>query len=233
MSRAGRAVRKTADDDAVPDFLPGRAAGLSPQLSETIPEVIDATCSRRAGARACVLLVGPALAGPCGRSRCRMNATRWLRVHRQAMSCERSAVRLRRGSANDRRASRRWPIIGGRPHGPSRRVLRLGASLHLFGRIIPALNLRVNWLRFPRAAPAPKMAAARPGHVFVLERHIAGNVWLVRSRTRAAARRACIPARSPGSRSSIRAARDAASPVASSGQRRRPHRALVLLAASA
>lgn len=70
-------------------------------------------------------------------------------------------------------------VIGGRPAGCPSRFCGCGASLHLFGRIIPALNLAANWLRFPRAAPAPKMVAARRGHVFVLERHIAGNTWLV------------------------------------------------------
>ena len=70
-------------------------------------------------------------------------------------------------------------VIGGRPAGCPHRFCGCGASLHLFGRIIPALNLAANWLRFPRAAPAPKMAAARPGHVFVLEQHIRGSVWLV------------------------------------------------------
>lgn len=70
-------------------------------------------------------------------------------------------------------------IIGGRPAGCPSRFCGCGASLHLFGRIIPSLNLAANWLRFPRAAPAPKMVAARRGHVFVLERHIAGNTWLV------------------------------------------------------
>jgi hypothetical protein len=70
-------------------------------------------------------------------------------------------------------------VLGGRPAGCPFRFCGCGASLHLFGRIIPALNLAANWLRFPRAAAAPKMAAARRGHVFVLERHIVGKVWLV------------------------------------------------------
>jgi hypothetical protein len=70
-------------------------------------------------------------------------------------------------------------VIGGRPAGCPSRFCGCGASLHLFGRIIPSLNLAANWLRFPRAAPAPKMAAARRGHVFVLEQHIQGNTWLV------------------------------------------------------
>jgi hypothetical protein len=69
--------------------------------------------------------------------------------------------------------------IGGRPHGCPRAYCGCGASLHLFGRIVPSLNLAANWLRFPRTAPAPKMVAVRRGHVFVLEQHIEGNVWLV------------------------------------------------------
>lgn len=73
----------------------------------------------------------------------------------------------------------RGQVVGGRPSGCPYRFCGCGASLHVFGRIIPALNLAANWLRFPRTAPAPKMVAARRGHVFVLERHVAGNMWIV------------------------------------------------------
>lgn len=69
-------------------------------------------------------------------------------------------------------------VIGGRPAGCPAAFCGCGASLHLFGRIIPALNLAANWLHFPRASPAPKMAAVRQHHVFVLERHISADVWL-------------------------------------------------------
>lgn len=69
-------------------------------------------------------------------------------------------------------------VIGGRPSGCPHAFCGCGASLHIFGKIIPSLNLAANWLRFPRAAPAPGMVAARYGHVFVLEQHIGGNVWL-------------------------------------------------------
>lgn len=72
----------------------------------------------------------------------------------------------------------RGAVVGGRPAGCPSRFCGCGASLHLFGRIIPALNLAANWLRFPRTSPAPNMVAARRGHVFVLKRHIAGNTWL-------------------------------------------------------
>ena len=70
-------------------------------------------------------------------------------------------------------------VIGGRPPGCPARFCGCGASLHLFGRIIPQLNLAANWLRFPRAQPAPDMVAARRGHVFVLKQHVAGNTWIV------------------------------------------------------
>lgn len=49
----------------------------------------------------------------------------------------------------------------------------------MFGRIIPSLNLARNWLLFRHTTAAPGMAAANHRHVFVLERHIAGKVWLV------------------------------------------------------
>ena len=80
------------------------------------------------------------------------------------------------------RAGRALPasqVIGGRPAGCPHRFCGCGASLHLFGKIIPRLNLAANWLRFPRAAPAPNMAAARRGHVMVLKRHLHGSVWQV------------------------------------------------------
>lgn len=81
-------------------------------------------------------------------------------------------------SAPPAQASTRSEVVGGRPAGCPHAFCGCGASLHLFGRIIPSLNLAANWLRFPRAAPAPKMAAVRPHHVFVLEQHLGGNVWL-------------------------------------------------------
>lgn len=69
-------------------------------------------------------------------------------------------------------------VVGGRPAGCPRRYCGCGASIYLFGKIVPSLNLAANWLRFPRAAPAPGMVAARRGHVFVLVRHIQGPIWL-------------------------------------------------------
>jgi hypothetical protein len=61
---------------------------------------------------------------------------------------------------------------------PARAFCGCGASVRVFGRPIPDLWLAANWLRFPRALPAPGMVAARRGHVFVLESHIGGSTWL-------------------------------------------------------
>lgn len=70
-------------------------------------------------------------------------------------------------------------VIGSRPAGCPSRYCGCEASLYLFGRIIPSLNLAANWLRFPPAMPAPRMVAARRGHVFVLLSHVEGDNWLV------------------------------------------------------
>ena len=71
-------------------------------------------------------------------------------------------------------------VIGGRPSGCPHRFCGCEASLYLFGRIIPELNLAWNWaVRFQRAAPGPRMAAVRHGHVMVLISHVSGSDWLV------------------------------------------------------
>ena len=69
-------------------------------------------------------------------------------------------------------------IVGGRPPGCPSSFCGCGASLRVFGRIVPELNLASNWLRFPRTSPAPGMVAARRGHVFVLEQHLGGDMWM-------------------------------------------------------
>jgi len=69
-------------------------------------------------------------------------------------------------------------IVGGRPAGCPRSFCGCGASMRVFGHIVPGLNLASNWLRFPRTAPAPGMVAARRGHVFVLEQHVGGDTWM-------------------------------------------------------
>lgn len=71
-------------------------------------------------------------------------------------------------------------VVGGRPNGCPHAFCGCEASLYKFGRIIPSLNLAWNWVKkFPRTSPAPGMAAARRGHVFVLISHISGSEWLV------------------------------------------------------
>lgn len=70
-------------------------------------------------------------------------------------------------------------VIGGRPGGCPYQFCGCSASLYLFGKIVPSLNLAANWLRFPRATPAPGMAAARNHHVMVLVSHVQGDVWVV------------------------------------------------------
>lgn len=70
-------------------------------------------------------------------------------------------------------------VIGSRPSGCPRAYCGCSASLYLFGKIRPELNLASNWLKFPRATPAPRMVAARRGHVFVLVEHKGGSQWLV------------------------------------------------------
>lgn len=55
-----------------------------------------------------------------------------------------------------------------------------GASVEIFGHPIRALWPSRAWLRFPRAFAAPRMAAVRPGHVFVLEEHVRGDIWWVK-----------------------------------------------------
>lgn len=71
-------------------------------------------------------------------------------------------------------------VIGGRPKGCPHAFCGCAASLEVFGKIIPALNLAWNWVvYFNRAAPAPGMAAARRGHVFILKEDRGNGRWLV------------------------------------------------------
>lgn len=71
-------------------------------------------------------------------------------------------------------------VVGGRPGGCPHAFCGCEASLYKFGRIIPYLNLAWNWTKkFPRAAPAPGMAAARSHHVMILISQVDGPNWLV------------------------------------------------------
>lgn len=85
-----------------------------------------------------------------------------------------SAPRARRAR------SRAATVVGRRPPGCPQRYCGCALSLKYFGRIVPALNLALNWARrFPRTAPAPGMVAARSGHVMMLKEHRRGPIWLV------------------------------------------------------
>jgi hypothetical protein len=53
---------------------------------------------------------------------------------------------------------------------PRTRFCGCGVSLHVFGQLRRDLYLAANWLKFPRAEPAPGMVAARRGHVFAILR---------------------------------------------------------------
>lgn len=79
-----------------------------------------------------------------------------------------------------RHAATDGTVIGRRPAGCPHRFCGCEASLYLFGRIIPDLNLAWNWaVRFQRAAPGPRMAAVRHGHVMVIIAHVSGDDYLV------------------------------------------------------
>jgi hypothetical protein len=62
---------------------------------------------------------------------------------------------------------------------PWRAFCGCGAAVRIFGRPVRDLWLAANWFRFPRATPAPGMAAVRRHHVFVLEQWLGGTTWLV------------------------------------------------------
>jgi hypothetical protein len=71
-------------------------------------------------------------------------------------------------------------VVGHRPAGCPHAYCGCEASLYVFGKIRPMLNVARNWrVLFPRTAPAPGMAAVRTHHVMVLMSHVSGNRWLV------------------------------------------------------
>jgi hypothetical protein len=98
------------------------------------------------------------------------------RYQRQLIGVERRATSYRNAMAAV--DSSQGQVVGGRPAGCPHSFCGCGASIRVFGRIVPGLNLASNWLRFPRTSPAPGMVAARRGHVFVLERHVEGDMWM-------------------------------------------------------
>ena len=57
---------------------------------------------------------------------------------------------------------------------PARAFCGCGTAVRLLGAPVRSLWLAANWFRFPRAAPAPGMAAVRRHHVFAIEQ-VLGN----------------------------------------------------------
>jgi hypothetical protein len=71
-------------------------------------------------------------------------------------------------------------ISAGAPSGcPASRFCACALSLKIHGRIVPHLNLAVNWLGFHRTAASPGMVAVRRGHAFQLLADEGGGVWRV------------------------------------------------------
>lgn len=70
-------------------------------------------------------------------------------------------------------------VVGRRPEGCPASFCGCEASRYVFGKVRPELNLASNWMRFPRATPAPGMVAVRNHHVMVLMGHAGGKDWLV------------------------------------------------------
>jgi hypothetical protein len=70
-------------------------------------------------------------------------------------------------------------VIGGRPSGCPNQYCGCSASLYLFGKIVPSLNLAANWFKFPAASPAPGMVAVRSHHVMVIVAQGSNGGWVV------------------------------------------------------
>ena len=115
------------------------------------------------------------------------NATPRHKQQRQTIACDMRGcsdqvkqARGARAEANTVVDANGGAVVNRRPQGCPHAFCGCEASLYLFGKIRPELNLASNWVRkFPRTSPAPGMAAARSGHVMVLMSHVEGNNWLV------------------------------------------------------
>ncbi|MDE2376782.1 MAG: hypothetical protein KGM94_05870 [Bradyrhizobium sp.] len=114
---------------------------------------------------------------PCDFSFAQSQGPKMVRVARRAQLSQSYAMGSVRSVPSEASVGT-GQVVGGRPAGCPRSFCGCGAAIRVFGRIVPELNLASNWLRFPRATPAPGMVAARRGHVFVLEQHVGGDVWM-------------------------------------------------------
>lgn len=115
------------------------------------------------------------------------NATPRHKQQRQTIACDMRGCSDQASQARGARAeasavvdANGGAVVNRRPQGCPHAFCGCEASLYVFGKIRPELNLASNWIRkFPRTSPAPGMAAARSGHVMVLMSHVEGNNWLV------------------------------------------------------
>jgi len=63
---------------------------------------------------------------------------------------------------------------------PRRAFCGCGAAVEIFGTPRRDLWLARAWYKFPRSQAASGRVAVRAHHVFVLDTHVSGDVWLVR-----------------------------------------------------
>lgn len=86
-------------------------------------------------------------------------------------------VRSVRAAAPQKKARIRvvgW-VVAHPPGCPSRAFCGCGVSMYVFGERVRSLYLAANWLKFPKAEPAPGMVAARRGHVFAIITNLGGG----------------------------------------------------------
>ena len=84
---------------------------------------------------------------PCDFSGVQQSRARVAFRERYQSNSEQRVARLRNAMADANVGSEQ--VVGGRPAGCPRSFCGCGASIRVFGRIVPGLNLASNWLRFP------------------------------------------------------------------------------------
>ena len=88
------------------------------------------------------------------------------------------ARKLRFGAPQKVYSGHRSEVVAHPSGCPARLFCGCGAAVRVFGAPLRSLWAAAAWFKFPRSNPAPGMVAVRRHHVFVLEQHIEGNVWL-------------------------------------------------------
>src|ERR1044072_9241450 len=91
-----------------------------------------------------------------------------------AEACDRHSVSgcssFEMAAPMSRRVSSGGQVVAPPAGCPARAFCGCGVSLYVFGKAVArgGLAIAANWLRFPRAAPAAGMVAARRGHVMAI-----------------------------------------------------------------